>query len=492
VNSFIGSIDGTLNRTVDEDDYKILIDNWKDYFTSLGIYSFEDLQEFVRGNEASFSKRVDVIKVDGQAYKIKKITGMVSAMPLSIALSVQRPTSKEKVFRIAKEYTPDKENALGITIVGDSVTVDDGWHTTNGKMLGQLTYMIHEGWIDRENVEDGLPYILFSVEGIELDTDMPERVIKTVRSAKFISRNNDTTLATTLEQMFAALMDRNEKQREAAETFFDSHRILGVRPIDDEFNESDRAPVFSDDAYDSDVGTPTKEEFYWEKAQMSMFDNRKNVNGHTRYNEFAEYNSGWHAMQIIKDVVPIGSRHRLNAHILIAMASFIRHVANRNDSYIARNFGKVNRINPDKGQYLNVFDPSRKLFGGVTGEFNVKLAKVIETLFGMDMAQDKFVQIWKGAISEYLPYKLKTGEEAQNPLYSLAKDKSAMWQGMLELIKWQFEKMYPDYVIEWNIPRTTKDFSDQFNANEESFTVGSSYDDFSFESEDDEFEDVDE
>ena len=45
-------------------------------------------------------------------------------------------------------------------------------------------------------------------------------------------------------------MDRNEQQRKAAETFFDSHKILGVRPIDDEFNESDRAPVFSDDAYD--------------------------------------------------------------------------------------------------------------------------------------------------------------------------------------------------------------------------------------------------
>lgn len=490
MNSFIGSIDGTLSRIVDEDDYETLIDNWREYFTSLGICSLEDLKEFVQDNETSFSKRVDVIKVDGQTYKIKKITGMVSAIALSIALSVQRPTSKEKVFRIAKEYTPDKENALGITIVGDAITVDDGWHTTNGKMLGQLIYMIHEGWVDRENVKDALPYILFSVEGIELDVDMPERVIKTVRSAKFISRNNDTTLATVLEQMFAALMDRNEKQRESAETFFVSHKILGVRPIDDEFNESDRAPAFSEDAYNSDVGTPTKEEFYWEKAQMSMFDNRKNVNGHTRYNEFAEYNSGWHAMQIIKDIVPVGSRHRLNAHILIAMAAFIRHVANRNDSYIARNFGKKNRINPNNGQYLNVFDPNRNLFGGVKGEFNVKLAKVIETLFGMDMAQDKFVQIWKGAISEYLPYKLKTGEEAQNPLYSLGKDKSAMWQGMLELIKWQFEKMYSDYVFEWNIPRTTEEFAGQFNANEESFTVGSSYDDFSFENEDDEQEEA--
>lgn len=483
-------MDGTLSRTVDEGDYETLIDNWREYFTSLDIYSFEDLKEFVRGVETSFSKRVDVVKVDGQTYKIKKITGMVSANALSISLDVQRPSSKTKVFLIAKEYTPDKENALGITIVGDATTVDDGWHTTNGKILGQVIYMIHEGWIDRENVEDALPYILFSVEGIELDVDMPERVIKTVRSAKFISRNNDTTLATVLEQMFAALMDRNQKQRGDAETFFNSHKILGVRPIDDEFTESDRAPTCSEDAYNSDVGTPTKEEFYWEKPQMVMFDNRKSVNGHSRYNEFAEYNSGWHAMRIIKDVVPVGSRHKLNAHILIAIAAFIRHVADRNDSYIARNFGYSQRINSNKGQYLNVFNKNRNLFGGIEGEFNVKLAKVIETLFGTDMAQTKFVPIWKGAISEYLPYKLETGEDAQNPLYSLGKNLNVMSEGILELIKWQFEKMYLDYVHEWNIPRTNPEFTDQFNANEESFTVGLFDDDFLSESEDDELDEA--
>jgi hypothetical protein len=478
-------MDGTLKRTVDQDDYDKLIENWDNYFQGLGITSFEDVKQFVSDNPPSFSKRTDVVTVDGTVYKIKKVTGMAYAKALAIALNVQRPTSQDKVFKIAINYTPDKENALGVTLIsGDEViTVDDGWHTTNGKMLGQIVYMIHKGWIERDNVEAALPYILFSVEGIEVDDATPERVVHTIRAAKFISRNNDTTLATVLEQMFAALMDRDIKQRKDANTFFNSHKILGIRPIDDEFNERDRANEFSEEAYDADVGTPTKDEFYWTSAQYSMFDNRNNKTGHFRFNEFASFNSGFHAMTVIKRAVAKGSRHRLNAHLLIASAYFIREIAENNNNYIEANFGKALRIDPNKGQYLNTMNPNKPVFGGGLEEFDNKFVEVLIKLFGTDFTQDNFTEKWRSAISRYLPYKVQTGEEALNTLYMMGNSKNNMWQGMLELMKWQFATMYPNYVSEWNIPRTLDEYVEQFDANEDKFTVSTQVSSFDFEEE---------